>query len=168
MSRWAYDTATPPPQAWEAVDKAQELLVASGLMVSGTLLLASTAHVYAHEEPDPTSKPDRFVVVSEFQELGGHEVESSGLRTVRLHVKVVSEEHMTNKRQWHGAMHARISRALTGEPDIYDSGESDLTRSTIGWPYRQHTEPSRPEWYEDTSTWESFAFYQVTLEPLAA
>lgn len=159
MSRWVYDTAHPPPQAWEAADGAAALIAASGL-VSGEVWLGTNAALYAHEDP-VTPVSDRYVVVREYQEAGGRMVDDSGLLTARLHVKVVSPLSLPNWRRWHAAMHNRIARALVGQLPT-------LTLSAPGWNgFRQTHEPSRPETY-DEATRESFALYAITLQSLNA
>ena len=154
MSRWRYDTDHPPPQAFEAVEAFVTLLRASGLL-GPPEYLGATDRVYAFEEP--AARPSRWVRVAEFQEAGGRLVSGSGLLTVRLHVKVACGA-LPNAARWHAAMHARIARAVIGQT-------AEMERSEVGWRFRQLTEPSRPEYYEDTDTRESFAMYSVTLQP---
>ena len=156
MSRWAYDTACPPPQAWEAVHGARDVLRASGLFVWGNNWLASTDHIVADEEP--VNKPMRYIVLREVEQLAGRKVDPSGLLKVFVHVKVASEKQMPNYQQWHAAMHARIQRVLI-------RAEPVLPISEVGEMFRLYREPSRAAYYADTDTRESFAEYAATLQP---
>jgi hypothetical protein len=158
MSLWDYNTEQPPAQAYEAVDATVALIKAGGLMVSGSFFLASTSDVHGHEEPADKPEPNRWVLVTEFQSLGGKAVTHDGLNKVILHVKVVGERDMPNYPAWHGAMHARIQRSIVGKV-------LTLTRGETGLRLRKLTEPSRPEYYKDTKTRESFMFYAITLQP---
>ena len=156
MSRYQYDTACPPPQAYEAVEGARDVLRTSGLFVDGANWLGSTNAIVAHEEP--TDKPQRWIVLRQQQTLGPRRVDPSGLLKVFVHVKVVGEREMLNHEKWHGAMHARIQRALI-------RAAPPLSLSEVGLVFRLVTEPSRSEYYEDTDTRESFAVYATTLQP---
>lgn len=156
MSRWAYDTDSPPPQAWEVVHAAAAILRADAV-ITGPLGLGSASSVYADEGPATPPLNERYIVVREYQQAGGVPVDPSGLLTARLHVKVVCPLEMTNWRQWHAAMHARIARALIG-------AKPEMTRAAAGWTgFRQYTEPSRPETYDERRR-ESFCLYDITLQ----
>lgn len=155
MSLWEYDIDHAPPQAYEAVE-ATAALIKTASLISGALYLGSNDYVYAHEEP--VEKPARWVVVREYQVAGGQAVSHTGFQKVQLHVKVVSDKEMSNSHRWHAAMHARIQRSIVGKT-------LTLTRSETGLRIRKLTEPSRPEYYEDTDTRESFTLYAITLQP---
>lgn len=163
--RWSYDTDHPPPQAFEAVAGAQALLVSGGRLVSGTLYLASSDQIYAHEEPVDKPADGRWVTVQELQEAGGVPVSPDGLRRVKVHVKVSSVMGaVQSPHTWHAAMHNRIALSLIGQVPV-------LTRSTSDENgFRQHTEPSRAEYYgpDEGNTYESFAVYAITLQPLSS
>lgn len=173
MTLWSYNTALPPPLAYEAVEDFVSRVKTADLL-SGALYLGSNDNVLAGEEP--VDKPTRWVLVSEFTPLGGPPDEPSGLVTVRVMVRVVSEKNMLSHgspsqqtqslaaRQWHDAVHARIARSVVGLPDVYAAG-AVLNSSEIGWPWRRVGRPSTPQYDNATDTRYSYAYYDVTLEP---
>lgn len=156
MSRWKYNADYPPPKPNEVVEGAVALLKSADLL-SGTLYLGSNESIYAHEEP--VTKPQRWVLVVRFQQLAGQVVDPAGLLKVELQVKVVGEREMPNYARWHDAMHDRIERSLIGM-----SPQMASSRSETG--FRLTHERTRPEYYADTDTRESFARYAINLESL--
>jgi hypothetical protein len=159
MSRWDYNTEAPPPQAYEAVEAAVEL-IRDAELVNGELYLGSNDQVYAHAEPVDKPENGRWIVVREVQEAGGRRADDTSLPIVKVHVKVVCPRDLPNFARWHAAVHARIAKSLIGEIPV-------LTRSEAELGYFQQTEPSRPDYYDDTDTYESFAEYGIILQPLA-
>ena len=157
MSRWSYDTACPPPQAWEAVHGARDVLRSSGLFVDGNNWLASTDDIFVVTE-EPVDKPKRVVVLRQGRQLALRRVDPSGLLKVLVHVSVAGEKLMSNVDQWHGGMHGLIQETLIGAAPV-------LVTSEVGDPFRLYAGPSGARYYPDTNTWESFAEYAVTLQP---
>lgn len=160
MSRWDYNTAFPPPQAFEAVEGAAQLIV-DGDLLSDALYLSSNDQIYSHAEPVDKPANSRWILVREREEAGGRMASNDSLPVVKVHVKVVSPRDLPNFAKWHAAVHARIARSLIDEIP-------DLDRSAAELGFFQHTEPSRAEYYADSDTYESFAVYGIILQPAAS
>ena len=159
MSTWGYYSATPPVKAHDVPDAFVALLVASGLFGTDPYL-ASTDHIFAHEEPVDKPADGRWIVVRTFEPLGGRRTQSEGEVLARIHLKVVGEMAMPRFHVWHRAMHDRCDQALLGKTP------SDLQRATASIISRE-TEPSAARYYADTDTRESVARYAVRLLPAA-
>ena len=155
MSTWGYYSATPPVKAHDVPDAFVSLLAASGLFGTDPYL-ASTDHIYAHDEPVDKPADSRWIVVRTFEPLGDRRTQSEGEHLVQIHLKVVGPKVMPNFATWHRAMHDRCDQALLGKTP---SGLQRATASIIS----RETEPSAARYYEDTDTRESFARYAVRL-----
>lgn len=147
-----YDDTISPPQGYEVVEAAADLLRLDSALESG---LGGAGRIYAHRAP--AEKPDRYLVVREPVRPMGPE---HFTRLDALPVQIMAEcsESHPNPAWWLSAIHTRIYEVLTGK-------RLAVAKSDVLLPVKRETRPSAPAYDADDHAYYSSAEYRTTLGP---